>query len=217
MERRKFVVGLGALAVGSSAAVGTGAVSQMTSGDRDVNIEVANDADAYIAIEPSDNTENNGHFARFDGKKLELDFTDDNATGVGGEGVNAQSTYHFDNVFRIRNQGPGGDHYAWVEEDIDGVEFYHYSGFVPDGGSEVLPSELRGSSVSPDTLPEADAQNADLVDASEVARELSAGQSVGIGVKIEAAALSSDSVRDSITINSASVHRSLESNWESDD
>ncbi|MES3160593.1 MAG: hypothetical protein PPP55_03370, partial [Halorubrum sp.] len=52
MERRKFTIGLGALATGSAAAIGTGAFSAAFVGDRDANITVSGDADALLALRP---------------------------------------------------------------------------------------------------------------------------------------------------------------------
>jgi hypothetical protein len=147
MQRRKFVVGLGSLAAGGAATLGTGAVSQFNSGDRTIEVETVGDASAYIALQrPDDGLSDggdtrNGNYVEFDNKKLVLDFTSDNPTSarskdpeegnqfLGGKGVNPDSTYYFDETFEIRNlsndSGSGvGEVEIWINEDIDGISFY---------------------------------------------------------------------------------------------
>jgi len=94
MERRKFVVGLGALAAGSSAAVGTGAFSAALIDDRDVDIEVVGDDAALIQLVPGyDEVENStvsgDRVFHDDDEKLAISFDDDE----GGDGINPSSTY----------------------------------------------------------------------------------------------------------------------------
>jgi len=102
MKRRNFIVGLGALSAGSAAALGTGAFSSVEA-ERDVSVELADDAQAYLAIEgTSDYAEENE-----DGV-LELEFGD---LEEGGDGVGEDSSYFFGsgnpdrNVFTVQNQG----------------------------------------------------------------------------------------------------------------
>ena len=148
MERRKFVVGLGSLAAGGAAAMGTGAVSQFNSGDRTIEAEIVGDQRAYVALQKPDNGlsddggTRNGNFVEFSGSpgKLELDFTSANPTSarsgdpqegnsLGGDGVNPGSTYYFDGTFEIRNlsnnSGGGvGELSVWIDENVSGITFY---------------------------------------------------------------------------------------------
>ena len=88
MERRKFIIGTGALAAGGAAATGSGAFSAMTA-DRDASIEVVNDSDSLVALEPQlpSNTvrEENGEL-----------LIDTDPTGE-GTGLNPNSEYSFGN------------------------------------------------------------------------------------------------------------------------
>ena len=94
MERRKFVVGLGALAAGTSAAVGSGAFSAALIDDRDANITVSADGDALVALVPgydddlagSDSTVSSDTVAEVN-NQLAIDIEND------GAGVNVGSTY----------------------------------------------------------------------------------------------------------------------------
>lgn len=105
MNRRQFVIGLGATVAGGGAALGTGAFTSVDA-DRTANVEVADEDQAYLGISPSP-TEN-GAFANdapsSDGKTLSLDFNN-SISGQSSEGVGQSSVYEFDDVFRIENRG----------------------------------------------------------------------------------------------------------------
>jgi hypothetical protein len=96
MERRKFVVGLGSLAAGGAAVVGTGAFASVEA-TRTVGVNVAGDANAYLGLEET------SPYAETNGKELTLDFS---GNGNGGHGINADSVSTFDGVFRMTNNGP---------------------------------------------------------------------------------------------------------------
>lgn len=117
MNRRNFVIGLGALSAGGAATVGSGAFSTADV-NRDVTIETAGDDDALLALRPEDD-----EFAELDADgNLALSF-DENSED--GEGVSPDSTYFFPDVFSVENQGTqevddvqqvfeGGDDVAFV-------------------------------------------------------------------------------------------------------
>ena len=202
MERRKFVVGLGSLAAGGAAAMGTGAVSQFSSGDRSIGVEIVGDQSAYVALqrpedglsdenEPSGNTRN-GNFVEFsDGSnpKLKLDFTSDNPTSarsgdveegnfLGGDGVNPGSTYYFDGTFVIRNlsnnSGSGvGELDIWIDENIGGITFYEQK-----GGSDSRTPLNSGNKT-----------------------DISPGQALSVGVKIVADNLPGDLTNETFVVN----------------
>ena len=97
MNRRNFVIGLGALSAGGAATVGSGAFSTADV-NRDVTIETAEDDAALLALRPEDDD-----FAESDADgNLALSFTENTE---GGEGVAPDSTYNFPDVFSIENQG----------------------------------------------------------------------------------------------------------------
>ncbi|MFO7926455.1 MAG: hypothetical protein ACQET5_10080 [Halobacteriota archaeon] len=85
MQRRKFVIGMGALASGAAASVGTGAFTAMQADGREANINVVNDANALVALRAGGTelvTEKDG--------QLHIDFDLEDG---GGDGVNPNSTY----------------------------------------------------------------------------------------------------------------------------
>ncbi|WP_143103858.1 hypothetical protein [Halorubrum sodomense] len=93
-NRRKFLAGLGALASGSAAAVGTGAFTSTAAG-REVSVNVAGDQSAYLGLEAGDSdhayTENGELKLAFDGSQ------------VSGAGVNTNAFIKFNDLFTIRN------------------------------------------------------------------------------------------------------------------
>ena len=99
MQRRKFVVGLGALASGSAAAVGTGAFTSVEA-DRQVDVQVASDANAYLSLDNS-GASNDAYFDA-SGDEYAVDFAD---SGNGGTGVNPNADTVAESVFTIENQG----------------------------------------------------------------------------------------------------------------
>ena len=107
MNRRNFVIGLGALSAGGAAAVGSGAFSSV-SAIRDISVEVADDSEAYLALQSeSEYAEENS-----DGV-LELDFSQE--VSGGGKHMGERQVMEFgpgdsyknpdDAVFSIQNRG----------------------------------------------------------------------------------------------------------------
>ena len=104
MQRRSFLVSVGALSAGGAAGIGTGAFSSAEA-SRDVSVELADDADAYLALKPASEYAKENE----DGV-LELDFGTDLGEDL-GEHVGEESRYFFGsgnqerNVFTAENQG----------------------------------------------------------------------------------------------------------------
>lgn len=115
MERRKLVIGLGSLAAGGAAAMGTGAFTSVTA-DRDAEIDLEDDADAYLGLEAG--SENGWAVQTTGGSSADgtmmIEMNGQSSSGGGGTGVNANAVNVFDDVFRIQNQS-NGQKYVWVE------------------------------------------------------------------------------------------------------
>lgn len=105
MERRKFLIGAGALAAGSAAALGTGAFSRLTA-ERSLNVVVADDARAYLALEPTDSPDSAYVEDRGRTISVELDRIRTGTNGQeGGQGANANAEIVLQDIFTITNQG----------------------------------------------------------------------------------------------------------------
>ena len=94
MERRKFIIGAGALASGSAAAIGTGAFS-VAETERNITAVAVDDSDALLALHPGlesdivSTTAMGGDGSRDGPHYLEIDFDLAN----GGDGINPNSKY----------------------------------------------------------------------------------------------------------------------------
>ncbi|WP_424003624.1 hypothetical protein ACOZ4I_04950 [Haloarcula salina] len=95
MQRRKFLVGMGSLAAGSAAAMGTGAFST-ASADRAMDVNVSNDQNAYLKLggDPDYTSYTNG--------TLQIDLQGNNQNG---SGLNGGATTEFADLISVTNQG----------------------------------------------------------------------------------------------------------------
>jgi hypothetical protein len=124
MKRRKFVIGLGALAAGGSAALGSGAFTSVSTGNRSVEVAVADDSAGFTTLVPGDK---NGEYAEETDGTIELNFNGDaDAPAYLGDpqGVNEGSVYTFDEVFIIRPFNVGSADIWVTKEGLSGVQFY---------------------------------------------------------------------------------------------
>lgn len=126
-----MLAGLGSLAAGGAAVMGSGAFASVEA-TRSVGANVSGDGSAYLGLEET------SPYAEVQGKQLKLDFSenDDNGTGVN---VDAVST--FDGVFRMTNNGPNNlditidktelanpDRWLFVPKEV----YEEYSGDYPE-------------------------------------------------------------------------------------
>ncbi len=95
MQRRNFLIGLGSLAVASTAALGTGA-SVQSSASRAGGIDVVNDSVGLLAFQVGPNT-NGGVVLEESNGQLGIDFT----AGGGAGGVNVNSKYQIGSLFGV--------------------------------------------------------------------------------------------------------------------
>ncbi|WP_227131107.1 hypothetical protein [Halorubellus salinus] len=118
MDRRKFMLGLGSLAAGGAAAIGTGAFASVEA-TRTVTVDVVGDQSAYLGLNED------SPYAANVGKQLQLNFGPNNN---GGQGVNADAVTTFDGVFRMTNNGPND---LDITIDKSGLAYPNRWHFVP--------------------------------------------------------------------------------------
>ena len=104
MQRRKLLIGMGSLAVGGAAAMGSGAYS-MVWANRDVVAEATGDSAAYLEFEVR-----KSEYAGYDGNQFYLDL----------DRLNEDANTRFHNVFWIRNNGTNAISVEAHELDEDG-------------------------------------------------------------------------------------------------
>jgi hypothetical protein len=136
MERRKFLIGIGSATVGGSALLGSGAFSRVES-HRQVAVQVANDANAYLGFLPLETPNSNNYFDYDDQGHAFIDIADQ-AEG-GGEGINSNSLTWFDGLFELCNQGKApitrieldGSELT-VNDENDALDVWVYSSYDSD-------------------------------------------------------------------------------------
>jgi hypothetical protein len=84
MQRRKFLIGMGSLAAGGAAAMGTGAFTSATLADRAVTVGVDSDSSSQVGLLAGDDPD----IKETSNGKLALDLS-----GKDGQGVNVDSVY----------------------------------------------------------------------------------------------------------------------------
>lgn len=138
MKRRKVLTGLGALAAGSAAAVGTGAFSQAKVRDRSVNVAIAPDDRSFLGLDTNyEGLENSEYATQTDDGELKLHFNENADVPGGGflnagaTGLNPDSRYYFDDVFAIEAANQFNDYGnvigVSIEENLDNpddIRFY---------------------------------------------------------------------------------------------
>jgi hypothetical protein len=118
MQRRKFIAGVGSLAAGAAAVMGTGAFTSVEA-DRQVDVQVAEDSNAYLGLDDSGVA--NDEYFDTNGDEYAVDFS---STNAGGSGVNPNANTVAESVFTIKNQGTqevtvslGGDSTITAEDE----------------------------------------------------------------------------------------------------
>lgn len=185
MKRRSVIAGLAA-AAGSAAAVGSGAFD-IVEADRDADVAVVGEDDAYLALEELDATayENAVYARSASSNRLQLDFNE--VADGDAQGPAAQSTYEFDNVFAVTNNGSQSVKF-WLED------------FEPPQGENLVDEfELYVGG-----------DEDEIIDGDEGAVELPIGEAVTIGVKI----VTNDALEDPETDTEGIA--SIEANEETD-
>jgi len=113
MKRRNLLIGMGSVAAGGAATIGTGAFTSVTA-ERSVDVAVAGDQSAYLALEKVSSSPNTEYLdTSGDTVSFALDGTDE-----GGQGFNPNAITRIDDLVKVTNQGTQSI-YFWV--NIEGV------------------------------------------------------------------------------------------------
>ncbi|WP_247731177.1 DUF1102 domain-containing protein [Halovivax limisalsi] len=162
MQRRKFIIGTGALATATAAAVGTGAFSSVTAA-RNIDVAVADDASAYLKLKGTDS-----HYVVDDGDggTLAIDMSDSNPTNAGGTGVNPNAVTEFDDLFVVANHGtqPVSVGISKSGQHPDAVTFEDSNGNSLSNGIDLDVGEQASISVVVDTTAGSISVNEELLD-----------------------------------------------------
>jgi hypothetical protein len=152
MKRRNLLTVLGTAAAGSTAVMGTGAFSSV-SANRTLNVEVADDANAFLAL-TAPNSLANGEYAtgptEGEADTLRLNFDDE--ADVAGEGLNDDAVTRIESVFRVENRGTS---YARIGIDKRGLSYPDRWDFISGigGGSDPYGTWDEHENVGPGITP----------------------------------------------------------------
>ena len=128
MQRRKFVLAAGSTAIGASAVIGSGAFTSVEA-DRQVEVNVVDDAEAYLGLSALD--EPNSEYVDESGDTVAIDITE---TDAGGQGLNPNATTVIEDLLEVTNQGTNDGVGVWVEVDL---------GDIGDGEFEVYDQDTE--------------------------------------------------------------------------
>lgn len=155
MRRRKYLAAIGSLAAGGAATMGTGAFTSVTA-DRSVDVEVAGDSSAYLALTTAANEDSSGDIndpgANSDAYVLkssgEVSF-DFSGANTQGDGFNPNSVTVIEDLIEVQNQGTQS---AFLGVDLSSLDVSDGSN---DAGIELavsIPDDgtTSGQSGSPD-------------------------------------------------------------------
>jgi hypothetical protein len=111
MERRKFLIGAGSAAIGSSALIGSGAFSNMEA-NREFDIAVAGDENAFLRLSASSDTD---YVAETNKDIIKFYFGDeaDSQGDISGTGLNNRAGTEVNDAFTIENQSDR-ELYVWM-------------------------------------------------------------------------------------------------------
>lgn len=192
MQRRNLLIGMGSIAAGSAATLGTGAFTEVTA-ERQVNVNVVNDTQGYMSFVINNDEVQNGQYATMnDDGQVELNFTGDAGSnsfgGPAGTGVNTDAVYYFDGVFGIANQAEGESFTPQIEFIPDDDKSDEAIGIyaVAAGGikNESDPDLTTANTASPGGLPEGTANYS--VGVAIDTRGLAEGADIGGSIRVTA-------------------------------
>jgi hypothetical protein len=150
MERRKFLVGMGSVAIGSAAAVGTGAVETISS-DRGIGVDVAGDGSAFLGLDP--NPDSQFVVTDSDQNIISIDLTGSAASGAG---VNNEASTEIRPAFTLENNSSRSLYVGILNtlrnDDITSSQT-NTDGFSGGGGTTV-PAGLDVQFAASTTVPE---------------------------------------------------------------
>jgi hypothetical protein len=141
MDRRKFLVGMGSLAAGGAAVMGTGAFTSVKA-DRSITVQTAGDASAYLKLEPQPSSPNaNAHVETNPNGTIKINVAD---TSAGGSGVNKNAYTVIRDLIKITNQGTQGVIFGHRQDFAPQTVFaFHDDPRYKPGGSKLQAGETN--------------------------------------------------------------------------
>ena len=154
-KRRKFLAGLGSLAAGGAAAMGTGAFTSVRA-DRGLTVNTRYNSDALLGLQKM-NTPNGNAYVESPGASgsngIAIDLGDSDGDPVGSNGaygVNGNAYTIIRDLMKITNQG-SQTVYVYFEGAPSKVRFFHDDGDFPKAPETGKSSDYTGNLSTPGT------------------------------------------------------------------
>lgn len=135
MNRRRVLLGIGALVSSGTALVGSGAFSTVEA-ERGLTVDVVADEDAYLRFtDQLAGADSDAFSTGADDGAIQFQFTDD-IIGIQGNGLGSDSRYEFSNVFAAQNEGGRAIQLfgEYSEDDVATVKLLQTSPVSSDPG-----------------------------------------------------------------------------------
>jgi hypothetical protein len=117
MQRRKYLAAVGSIAAAGAAGLGTGAFTQV-SANRGVNVSLAGDGNALLALKSSSSRNRNDEYVVYEGDgTLSIDISSSNPN-LSAAGINDDAVTIIRDMFDIVNQGPNPV-FVWHETNAN--------------------------------------------------------------------------------------------------
>lgn len=145
MERRKFIIGVGALGAGTSAALSTGAFTNVEA-TRSMTVSTAGDGSAYLRLMPAD-SQNGSNYASY---------TEDGTLSVTLDQLNENAVTTVERLFTLQNEGSQTVS-VYLDDASDAVSFEVGGDSVegPSGAVRLSTGESATVDVTVDTTGDA--------------------------------------------------------------
>lgn len=191
-NRRKFLIGAGTVAAGTTALLGTAATTTFSLNDRAVSANVVTDSDGAVALTDTEQ----GDIINYTSDELEIDF----AEGAGAEGVNVGSVVTVGDVV-TPNDDPA---FTITNQTTDSVELevaFQGDGFsANDGGSSLKFVLLDTNTSTQKTLTADNTTITSGTDSESVtfsgAEEVASGENLDVAIHVNADNGSSDTTEN---------------------
>ncbi|MCY4732949.1 hypothetical protein KY092_20680 [Natronomonas gomsonensis] len=126
MQRRNLLIGMGSLAAGGAATIGTGAFTSVDA-SRTAQINIAGDSSALLALDDSNSTNADYvEYSTYDEAFINIE-SDNSELNESPSGINTDADTKIDDIFRVRNQGTQ-EAFVYVDPDSVTPNTITYSG-----------------------------------------------------------------------------------------
>lgn len=186
MQRRNFILGLGATATGAAGVVGSGAFSSVEA-DREITVDVERDAEAFLTLVP--NGGGNRSDVSDDLLKFRLPSLQETGAGNHGNEPNPQNPQGLgaDSVYRFGKDAAADAEPPLFQAKNRGTQPVRVFGTPEEAGDKP-------------TVRIFEVENGDLLTEESPSEEVEVGHDIGLGLEVDTHGLETDFYETVVTI-----------------